>query len=212
MNFKGAIFDMDGTILDSIAVWDKIDVDYLKARGIDVPEDYAREISTMTGVECAEYSIKRFNLKDSIEDLIHEWDERALFEYANNLELKKGAKEYIKRLKEKGIKIALATSSSKVLYEAAMKHTGVYEYFDVFISTDETGISKKDPHVYIYAAERLGLDIQDCIIFEDVPTAIKTAKSTGARVVCVWDERWDDFKAEMENTADKYIYTFDEME
>lgn len=212
MNFKGVIFDMDGTILDSISVWDKIDVDFLSARGVEVPEDYARAISTMTGVECAEYTIKRFNLTDTVEGLIKEWDERALFEYSNNLELKKGAKEYIKRLKEKGVKIALATSSSKTLYTAAMKNTGVYDYFDAFISTDETGISKRDPHVYTYAAELLGLDIKDCVIFEDVPTAVKTAKSTGAKVVCMWDERWDAFKAEMELAADKYIYSFDEME
>ncbi|MBQ3110881.1 MAG: HAD family phosphatase [Clostridia bacterium] len=212
MDFKGVIFDMDGTILDSIRVWDKIDVDYLNARGIAVPEDYARTISTMTGVECAKYSIKRFNLTDSVEALIKEWDERALFEYANNLELKAGAKAYIERLKERGIKIALATSSSKTLYEAALRHTGVYHLFDAFVSTDETGISKRDPHVYVYAAEKLGLNITDCVIFEDVPTAVKTAKTTGAKVVCMHDERWDAFKAEMETVADKYIYSFDELE
>lgn len=211
-NIKGAIFDMDGTILDSISVWDKIDVDYLNERGIAVPEDYARTISTMTGIECAKYSIERFNLKDSVEDLIREWDERALYEYSNNLFLKEGAKEYIKKLKDRGIKIALATSSSKTLYEAAMKHTEIYDYFDVFVSTDETGISKREKHVYIYAAEKLGVDIKDCVIFEDVPTAVKTAKSTGAKVVCMWDKRWDAFKAEMEDTADKYIYSFNEME
>lgn len=211
-NIKGAIFDMDGTILDSIRVWDKIDVDFLSARGIDVPEDYARIISTMTGEECAKYTIKRFNLTDSVEGLMKEWDERALFEYANNLELKSGAKAYIEKLKDKGVKIALATSSSKTLYEAALKHTGVYDLFDAFISTDETGISKRDMHVYVYAAGKLGLDVKDCVIFEDVPTAVKTAKSTGAKVVCMWDERWEPFREEMVNTADKYIYSFDEMD
>ena len=93
-----------------------------------------------------------------------------------------------------------------------MKNTAVYEYFDAFISTDETGISKRDPHVYVYAAQMLGLDITDCVVFEDVPTAVKTAQTTGAQVVCVFDERWSAFKAEMEETADKYIYSFNEME
>ena len=207
----GAIFDMDGTILDSIGVWDKIDHDYLSSRGIEVPEDYARTISSLTSVECAKYSIARFDLKDSVEDLINEWEERALFEYANNLALKDGAKEYIERLKEKNIKIALATSSSKRLYEAALKHTGVYDLFDAFISTDNTKSGKGEPEVYITAAEMLGAAIENCVIFEDVPHAVKGAKKSGAKVCAVYDKRWKEDEEYLQSIADEYIKSFKEL-
>ena len=208
---QGAIFDMDGTILDSIGVWDKIDHDYLASRGIEVPEDYARAISSLTSVECAKYSIERFDLSDSVEDLINEWEERALFEYSNNLSLKKGAKEYIERLKEKNIKIALATSSSKNLYEAALKHTGVYDLFDAFISTDNTKNGKGEPEVYLLAAQMLGVPIENCIIFEDVPHAVKGAKKSGAKVCAVFDKRWEEDEETLKNLADEYIKSFKEL-
>lgn len=211
MKISGAIFDMDGTILDSIGVWDKIDSDYLSARGIEVPEDYARTISSMTSIECARYSKSRFNLPDSEEELIAEWEERALYEYKNNLSLKPGAKEYIEKLKGEGVKIALATSSSKKLYEAAMKHCGIFDLFDAFLSTDETKCGKGEKDVYIKAAELLGVPIEDCVIFEDVPHAVIGAKKSGARVYAVYDGRWRDDEEMLVNIADGYIKSFNEL-
>ncbi len=210
-DIKGAIFDMDGTILDSIGVWDKIDSDYLQARGLEVPDDYARAISGLTGVECALYSIERFGFTDTVEDLINEWEERALFEYANNLSLKEGAREYIEFLKTKGVKLALATSSSKRLYEAAMKHTGIYGCFDAFVTTDDTKNGKGEPEVYLTAAQRMGVDIKDCIIFEDVPHAVRGALKSGARVCAVYDKRWHDDEEYLKKTADHYIHSFREL-
>lgn len=207
----GAIFDMDGTILDSIGVWDKIDCDYLSARGIEVPKDYAREVSSMTSAECAEYSIKRFALTDSAEDLINEWEERALYEYAHNLKLKKGAGEYIARLKEKGVKVALATSSSRRLYEAALMRCGIYSLFDAFVTTDDTSSGKGEPEVYLTAAEKMGVDIKDCVIFEDVPCAVEGAKKSGAFVCAVYDARWAKDEALLRKTADMYIKDFEEL-
>lgn len=208
---RGAIFDMDGTILDSTGVWDKIDRDYLAARGIEAPEDYARVISSMTGTECAEYSIKRFGLTDSVEDLINEWEERALYEYANCLELKKGAREYISNLKENGVKIALATSSSRRLYEAALKRCGIYDMFDAFVTTDDTVCGKGEPEVYFKAAEKMGVDIRECVIFEDVPYAVEGAKKSGALVCAVYDARWEEDEDVLRRTADMYIKNFEEL-
>ncbi|MCD8049450.1 MAG: HAD family phosphatase [Clostridia bacterium] len=212
MKIKGAIFDMDGTLLDSIGVWDKIDYEYLAARGIEVPEDYARAISSLTTMECAEYSIKRFGLEENCDDLINEWEERALFEYAHNLELKPGAREYLEKLKSAGVKLALATSSSKRLYEAAMKHTGVYEMFDAFVTTDDTGKGKTDPEVYLTAAELLGVRIEECAVFEDVPHAVISAKKSGAYVCAVRDERWAADEEFLRGEADLYISDFREMQ
>jgi HAD superfamily hydrolase (TIGR01509 family) len=208
---KGAIFDMDGTILDSIGVWDKIDYDYLAARGIEVPDDYAREISKLTTMECAKYSIERFGLKENPEELIAEWEDRVLYEYANNIALKKGAEEYILSLKKSGVKIALATSSSKRLYEAALKHCNIYSLFDAFVTTDDTVLGKGEPEVYLKAAEMIGVDIKDCVIFEDVPYAVMGAKKSGAKVCAVYDKRWANDEDDLRKTADMYIRSFDEL-
>ena len=86
-DFKGAIFDLDGTLIDSMGVWEKIDREFLKKRNISIPSDYIEKINSMSFKKVAKYTIERFKLKESPEELIKEWNEMAIYEYSNNIKL-----------------------------------------------------------------------------------------------------------------------------
>ena len=133
-DFKGAIFDLDGTLIDSMGVWEKIDKEFLKKRNISITHDYIEKINSMSFKKAAKYTIERFNLKESSEELIKEWNEMAIYEYSNNIKLKPHVKEYLEKLKNNNIKIGLATSSPRILYEPVLKNNHIYEYFDVLTS------------------------------------------------------------------------------
>ena len=135
--FKAAIFDLDGTIIDSMDVWERIDIKFLEKRNIPMPKDYMEKINSMSFTEVAKYTIKRLNLKDSVEDLISKWNDMAIYEYTHNIKLKPHIKEYLIKLKENNIKIGLATSSPKKLYEPVLKSNQIYEFFDMCISLED---------------------------------------------------------------------------
>ena len=141
---KGAIFDLDGTLLDSMGVWDQVDIDFLSKRGIDVPDDYMTKVAAMQFRQIAEYTIARFSLTDTPEELMDEWDHMARVMYATVVEAKPYAREYLAQLKESGAKLAVATSLPPMLREPAMKHVGIFDYFDEVVSVDDAGDVGKD--------------------------------------------------------------------
>ena len=123
---KGAIFDLDGTLLDSMGVWDQVDVDFLAKRGIEVPDDYMQKVAAMQFRQIAEYTIARFGLSDTPEALMEEWDHMARVMYATVVEAKPYAREYLESLKASGAKLAVATSLPPMLREPAMKSVGMH--------------------------------------------------------------------------------------
>lgn len=210
-NIKGAIFDMDGTLIDSMWVWSKIDVEYLSKRNIPLPKNLKEAIEHMSFSEVALYFKNRFNIPDSIEEIQVEWNDMALSHYSNDVILKPGAREFLSLLKSKNIKIALATSNCNLLIETCLKKNNIYNFFDSITTTDEVERGKDFPDIYLLSAEKLNLSPEECVVFEDILPAVKGAKAAGMTVVGVHDLYSEYQKNDIINCADIYINNYDEL-
>ena len=210
-NIKAAIFDMDGTLIDSMWVWKKIDLEYLKRRNISLPKDLRFYIEHLSFLETAKYFKERFNIEDSTEVIMAEWTSMAYDEYKNEVKLKPGASAYLALLKSLGIKIGLATSNSQELLEVTLKNNNIYEYFDVICRTDEVLRGKDFPDIYLLAATRLDVSPDQCIVFEDILPAIIGAKAAGMKVVGVHDPNSEEDASKIKEYADHYILKYEEL-
>lgn len=183
-----SIFDFDGTLLDSLDVWDKIDEESFAKRGIKVPADFADSTATMTPRQVADYVIKRFGFTDSPEDLMKEWQDMAFDAYAKHLPLRKGAKNYVDYLRKTGAKTVLITTLSKSLCVAALKRTDLYDYFDLMIFGEDLESNAKNSYkTYVDLAKRIGVKPSDCTVFEDSDAALKSARLAGMKTCGVVD-------------------------
>lgn len=205
---KGVIFDFDGTIADSTYVWKKVDEDFFKARGMCVPEDYVENISTMSFVSGAVYTKETYNLPETIEDIMAEWNVHALYEYANNVKLKPFAREYIAGYKNKGFKIGLATASNPEFYLPVLEREGILNWFDAFVDGTSGARNKDFPDMYLMCAEKMGIRPEKCVVYEDIIKGIKSAKSVGMRVTAVYDEGSRNKWHETKKAADHFLLSF----
>ena len=210
-DIKGAIFDLDGTLVDSMWVWSQIDVEYLESKGYPMPENLRNEISHLSFSQTAVYFKKKFNLADSIETILQDWHNMAYNHYANNVKLKLGVTDFLNKLKSLKIKIALATSNSIPLLEACLKNNGIYECFDSITTTDEVNNGKDCPDVYLLAANKLGINPKACLVFEDILPAVKGAKLANMKVIAVKDNECLNSKEDLLKYADIYIDSFAEL-
>jgi HAD superfamily hydrolase (TIGR01509 family) len=211
MDFQGAIFDLDGTLLDSMWIWDQIDIDFLAKRGFAVPDDYQKSIAAMTALETAEYTIARFGLSDKPQDLVEEWLAMARDAYANRLELKEGALDYLKYLHEAGVRMSVASASDPELVIPALKRTGVFPLLDHVITVREVKRGKGFPDIYLESAARMSVAPEDCVVFEDILEGIRAAKIGGFRTVGVREVHNTSSEEEIRREADRYIDSFCEL-
>ncbi len=212
MKRKGAIFDLDGTILDSMGIWSQIDIDFLAKRGVEVPEDYQKMITPMGFVATAEYTIRRFGLDEKPEALIAEWQEMAYDAYANRLLLKPFAGEYVRQLALEGVDVSIASSSDPVLVNAALKHHGLLPYIKTVVTAKDVSRGKGFPDIYLKAAEGMRVEPENCRVFEDIPEGIRGAKTGGFFTVGVYEKshRPEDIDL-IRKEADRFIRSFEEM-
>lgn len=211
MEIKGAIFDLDGTLLDSMWVWNQVDIDFLGKRGFDVPPDYPKAIAAMGFHETAEYTIKRFGLKEKVKDVIAEWDRMAAQMYHERVQIKPYVREVLEWMRQQGIHLGVATASYRTLFEPCLHRNGVFEYFEAVTETSEVERGKGFPDIYIKAAEKMNCLPEECLVFEDITKGIEAAGNGGFQTVAVYDPaaqaEWEENKAK----ADFYINNFKEL-
>ncbi len=211
INFKGAIFDLDGTLFDSMGIWKDVDIAFFERRKMTMPDDYQEKIKDMHFRTMAIYTKERFHLSDDINDIMDEWCELCYEKYEKKITLKNGVFDYLSLLKEKGIKLAFATANTTELSEVCMKANKIFDLFDTGAYLHETESDKCEPDVYLLACERLSLSPADCIVFEDILPGVKGAKKGGFKVCGVYDSYSKKDTEKIQNIADYYIKSFEEL-
>ncbi|MBW8383935.1 MAG: HAD family phosphatase [Youngiibacter sp.] len=209
----GVIFDLDGTLVDSMWVWRKVDEDFLVSRNIDLePEELMRRIAHKSFHETAVYFKETFNLLETIDEIKAQWNNSVKSIYRDNVMLKEGALEILIKLKEKGTKIALATSSSEEILEACLEARQIRQYFDVVVTTDMAGKTKVEPDVYLLAADRLELSPSSIAVFEDIPAAMLGARKAGMKVFGVHDSFSEHLHEEIIRNCHVYVRSLKDVE
>lgn len=209
--FKAVIFDLDGTLLDSMWLWRAIDIEYLGSFGIDIPCDLQKSIEGKSFTETAIYFKERFCIPDTVDRIMDNWNKMAMEKYCSKVKLKSGARELITELHNKNIKLGIATSNSRELTCAALKSKGLYEYFGAIVTGGDVENGKPNPEVYLKAAKLLGVSPCDCLVFEDVPQGIMAGKNAGMTTCAVDDEYSRELFCEKKMLADYFVTDYNNI-
>lgn len=207
-NIQSVIFDLDGTLVDSMWLWHDIDVEFLEKRGLTLPETYQHDIEGMSFTETAVYTKDLFRLKETVEELKTIWNGMALQKYSYEVNFKPGAKEFLHYCKQQGITLGIATSNSKELVEAVTRALNFQNDIQEIVTACEVAHGKPAPDVYLEAARRLSAEPGRCLVFEDVPMGIKAARNAGMKVCAVEDAFSAHQKEEKRKLADYYISSY----
>lgn len=201
---KGAIFDMDGTLLDSMPVWDTLASDYLWSQGIEPPEDIREIMRPLSLAQTARYFRETLGMRAGEEEIIADINGMIAHQYTDVVPLKAGVKPYLERLSHLGVHMCVATATDKALATAALERNGVLGYFEFVLSCGETGGGKDSPDFFTAALEKLGTDKDKTVVYEDALYAVKSAKQAGLYVVGVNDISAAADAEKISRAADEY--------
>ncbi len=206
------IFDMDGTLIDSMWIWPDIDDVYLETYDLQEPENFHEGMEGMSFTEVAQYFLDLFpTLPRTKEEIMEEWKEMAHERYVTQVPLKPGVKEFIEAMKAQGKKIGIATSNERSLVEDTLQALGITELFDSVRTACEVAKGKPSPDVYYLVAKDLNVSTERCLVFEDVPMGILAGKNAGMTVCAVEDDFSNPQLDKKKELADFYIQTYDDI-
>lgn len=197
MDKQFAIFDMDGTLVDSMKYWKALGREFLEAKGVDGNlNDVLERTKPLTMTESGALFIQEFALPGTPESVAAEINAMMEAHYRKDVELKSGVKEYLEQLRQKGVRMCVASATAEELLKVCLGRLGVLDYFEFLLSCETVGTGKNRPDVYFAAAERLGSTPEETVVYEDAWYAVRTAKKAGFYVVGIYDTnsdaRWND--------------------
>lgn len=204
-DIDAVIFDLDGSLVDSMWMWKAIDIAYLAGFGILLPENLQAEIEGKCFHETALYFKERFAIPDSIEQIKADWNRMAWEKYEREVPLKPGIPAFLQGCKDRHIKLGIATSNSRQLMNHIAAVHRLEDYFECIVTGCEVGRGKPAPDVYLAAAGKLGVAPERCLVFEDIIPGILAGKAAGMRVCAVEDAYSLSAKAQKQALADYYI-------
>ena len=205
---KAFLFDLDGTLLDSMWLWNEVDVRFFQKRGLTLPEGFINHIAVMRLKDAAEDTVKTFSLEETPQQIIEEWLEEGRKLYAERVTCKPFAKDFLRLARSLGKKTAVVTAGEPRLFLPCLQKHGIASGFDEIVTLHHVNRGKDHPDIYLYAAQSLGCMASECVVFEDVPQALQTAKTAGFYTVGILDEVT---KEDSQPFADECIVSFEEV-
>ena len=207
----GAIFDLDGVLLDSMAVWNDLGVRYLQKRGIQPEAGLSQILFSMSMEQGADYLKAKYQLPDTPQEILNGIEQMIRDFYFYEVQPKEGARELLQFLQDQGVKMIAATSSPREHVTKALQRSGLYDYLQQIYTTGEVGVSKHEPMIYQLAANSLGTKPEETLVFEDSLYALKTAKNAGFRAIGVYDADGETDQEGVRQTGELYLKSLTEF-
>ncbi len=208
---QAVLFDLDGTLVDSMWMWRDIDIEFLGRFGYDCPGDLQRTIEGMSFSETAVYFKERFQLPLSLNEIKDCWIRMSIDKYRHEVPLKTGALEFLKYCRQAGIPTGIATSNSRDMVDAVLGSLGIGGYLQAITTGCEVAAGKPEPDIYLEAARRLHTEPSRCLVFEDIPAGILAGKRAGMTVIAIDDAFSKNLEQEKRELADAFIRDYFEL-
>ncbi len=205
MDKRFCIFDMDGTLVDSMPAWKALGRNYLEERGLHPTQEQLAAMTPMTMEEGTAYFRDTFGIKDPPERIAREMEAIMDRRYRTDIPLKPGAADYLAALAARGVRMCVATATAEPLARTCLERLGVARYLDFILSCETVGAGKTKPDVYLEAARRLGASPADTAVFEDAFYAARTAKEAGFYVVGIPEATYGAHWPQLSVLADETI-------